>query len=67
MSIQQFTENPIWLNGLIFVIGAIAVWAADTKLSAYVDLFADRTGVGIAFAGLYCWAGRPVFPKSPRR
>jgi len=63
MSILQFAENAIWLNALIFAIGAIGVWSAGTKLSGYVDLFADRTGLGKAFAGALLLGGATSLPE----
>lgn len=63
MSILQFTENAIWVNALIFAIGAIGVWSAGKKLSAYVDLFADRTGLGKAFAGALLLGGATSLPE----
>jgi cation:H+ antiporter len=48
----DFTAQSIALNAIIFVCGSVVVWLAGTKLSAYVDLFADRSGLGEAFAGV---------------
>lgn len=63
MPFLNFAENAIWMNVLIFAIGAAAVWYAGTKLSAHVDLFADRTGLGKAFAGALLLGGATSLPE----
>jgi len=44
-------------------VGALLVWFAGTKLSKYVDLFADRTGIGQAFAGALLLGGATSLPE----
>jgi len=58
-----FVENPLWLNVLIFAVSACGVWLCGTKLSAYVDLIADRTGIGKAFAGALLLGGATSLPE----
>lgn len=59
----DFTNNSLSLNSLIFAISACGVWFCGTKLSAYVDLIADRTGVGKAFAGALLLGGATSLPE----
>ncbi len=59
----SFQELSLPINLLIFSIGAALVWGAGTKLSAYVDLFADRTGMGKAFAGALLLGGATSLPE----
>ncbi len=59
----QFNELSLPINLLIFAIGAVLVWIAGTKLTNYVDLFADRTGLGKAFAGALLLGGATSLPE----
>ncbi|WP_153557500.1 sodium:calcium antiporter [Roseimaritima sediminicola] len=59
----NFEEFSLPLNLLMFACGAVAVWLAGTKLSRYVDLFADRTGLGKAFAGALLLGGATSLPE----
>ncbi|GAA4467964.1 hypothetical protein [Novipirellula rosea] len=59
----QFNELSLPTNLLIFAFGAVLVWIAGTKLSNYVDLFADRTGLGKAFAGALLLGGATSLPE----
>tara|TARA_R110002072_G_scaffold13426_2_gene56386 strand:+ start:25802 stop:26947 length:1146 start_codon:yes stop_codon:yes gene_type:complete len=56
-------ELSLPLNVVVFTIGAALVWFAGTKLSQYVDLFADRTGMGKAFAGALLLGGATSLPE----
>ncbi|MFG0264119.1 MAG: sodium:calcium antiporter [Rhodopirellula sp. JB055] len=60
---MDFASNSIGINLLVFTVGAALVWAAGTKLSKYVDLFADRTGLGQAFAGALLLGGATSLPE----
>lgn len=59
----NFQDHSIVVNLLIFALGAVLVWLAGTKLSKYVDLFADRTGLGKAFAGALLLGGATSLPE----
>ncbi len=56
-------ELPLGVNIIVFAIGAGVVWMAGTKLSQYVDLYADRTGMGKAFAGALLLGGATSLPE----
>jgi cation:H+ antiporter len=51
MSMIDLSQNLLIVNLLLFVCAGCGVWFSGAKLSGYVDLIADRTGVGRAFAG----------------
>lgn len=63
MNLPDLTNNPLWLNAVIFAVSAGGVWLCGTKLSAYVDLIADRTGIGKAFAGALLLGGATSLPE----
>ncbi|KAA5542617.1 sodium:calcium antiporter [Roseiconus nitratireducens] len=59
----EFTDRSLFVNAAIFTLGALGVWLAGTKLSRYVDLFAERTGLGQAFAGALILGGATSLPE----
>ncbi|QDV64074.1 putative calcium/sodium:proton antiporter [Crateriforma conspicua] len=59
----EFQQLSIPTNVVIFFVAACVVWLAGTKLSRYVDLFAERTGVGEAFAGAMLLGGATSLPE----
>ena len=61
--ILDFAQYPLLVNATIFVIAGGLVWYAGTKLSGYVDLIADRTGIGEAFAGALLLGGATSLPE----
>lgn len=63
MNMPDLTNNPLWLNAVIFAVSACGVWLCGTKLSVYVDLIADRTGIGKAFAGALLLGGATSLPE----
>ncbi|MEX0819574.1 MAG: sodium:calcium antiporter [Pirellulaceae bacterium] len=63
MSLLDLSNNPLWLNVLVFAVSACGVWLCGTKLSVYVDLIADRTGIGKAFAGALLLGGATSLPE----
>ncbi|QEG38451.1 sodium:calcium antiporter [Roseimaritima ulvae] len=60
---MQFVEQPIAINVIVFIVAASVVWMAGTKLSNYVDIFADRTGMGEAFAGALILGAATSLPE----
>lgn len=63
ISLIELADNPVWGNLLLFAVAACGVWYSGTKLSAYVDLIAERTGVGRAFAGALLLGGATSLPE----
>lgn len=59
----EFSNLSLPINLIVFAGGAVLVWLAGTKLSEYVDLFADRTGLGKAFAGALLLGGATSLPE----
>ena len=58
--ISQFS---LPLVAAIFAVGAGLVWWSGTKLSQYVDVYAERTGLGKAFAGALLLGGATSLPE----
>lgn len=52
MPLADAQNYPIWANALIFLVAAILVWGAGTRLTRYIDEISERTGMGKAFAGM---------------
>ncbi|WP_236621953.1 sodium:calcium antiporter [Novipirellula maiorica] len=63
ISMLDLQSQSLAINFGIFAVAAIFVWFAGTKLSKYVDLFADRTGLGKAFAGALLLGGATSLPE----
>ena len=59
----EFARLSLPANLGLFAVGAVLVWLAGTKLSKYVDLFAERTGLGKAFAGALLLGGATSLPE----
>lgn len=59
----DFAQRSLASNFAIFAVAATGVWFAGTKLSKYVDEFADRTGLGKAFAGALILGGATSLPE----
>ncbi|EMI41539.1 sodium:calcium antiporter [Rhodopirellula sp. SWK7] len=60
---MNFVEQSLGINATIFAIAAFVVWFAGTKLSGYVDIYADRTGLGQAFSGALILGGATSLPE----
>jgi cation:H+ antiporter len=58
-----FNQWPLWINLAVFAASAAVVWAAGTRLAAYVDAIAKRTGLGQGFAGLLLLGGITSLPE----
>jgi cation:H+ antiporter len=50
-------------NAAIFVIAAVAIWIAGTRLERTVDVVARRTGLGQAFSGMLLLAAATSLPE----
>lgn len=60
---MNFSENPLWLNLLIFGIAAAGVWFAGGRLERLGDAIAVRTGLGKALVGLVLLAVATSLPE----
>jgi cation:H+ antiporter len=50
----DFRSYPVWLNLGIFALAAGVTWLVGTRLSAYADVIAERTGLGRRSSGWSC-------------
>ncbi|SHI29217.1 sodium:calcium antiporter [Wenxinia saemankumensis] len=58
-----FEGLPLALNIAIFLVAAVFVWGAGTRLSAYADAIARRTGIGEATLGVLLLGGATSLPE----
>lgn len=63
MLLTDFSGVPVWINALVFLVAATIVWWSGARLSGYVELIADRTGLGRAFAGALLLGGATSLPE----
>lgn len=63
MSVTDFASNPVSLNLFLFLIAAVLVWFAGQRMTNYVDVLADRTRMGKAFAGALLLGGATSLPE----
>ena len=63
MFLIDLQENSLLLNFFLFSLAAGGVWLCGSRLSYYVDLIADRTGIGKAFAGALLLGGATSLPE----
>lgn len=56
-------DFPLAANVAIFVGSGAVVWLAGTRLAAYADAIADRTGIGHAFLGMVLLGGVTSLPE----
>lgn len=47
----NFTIFPLWINLILFVAIALAVWSAGSRLSVYADIISDRTNTSKVLMG----------------
>jgi cation:H+ antiporter len=59
----MFEQLSPWMNGLVFIVSAVFVWMAGTRLAHYADAIARKTGIGRAFLGLVLLGGVTSLPE----
>jgi cation:H+ antiporter len=59
----DFAALGLWMNMSIFAASAVLVWVAGVKLTRYVNVISDRTGIGQALAGLVLLGGVTSLPE----
>jgi cation:H+ antiporter len=47
-----FRDLSTWANGAVFVVSALVVWLAGTRVARYADEIETRTGAGEAVVGM---------------
>ena len=52
MPLSAAQDYPLWINSLIFLVAAVFIWFAGTRLVRYLDAIAVKTGLGQAFVGM---------------
>lgn len=60
---MDFSSFPLWINGLIFLAAAAAVWWAGTLLTRYADVISETTGLGQALIGMLLLGGITSLPE----
>ncbi|MDP8925093.1 MAG: hypothetical protein M3O34_19785, partial [Chloroflexota bacterium] len=59
----SFRDFPLWQNAALFAAAAVIIWLVGSRLAAYADVIAERTGLGRAFVGLLLLAGATSLPE----
>lgn len=63
MDVLGLHGYPIWVSIAAFVVAAVFVWGAGTKLSGYLDRISDLAGLGEGFVGLLLLGGITSLPE----
>jgi cation:H+ antiporter len=63
MPFLSFDAYPLWLNALVFLLSAGAIWFAGIRLEQQADTISERTGLGRAFTGMLLLAGATSLPE----
>lgn len=58
-----FEDRPLWISVAAFVVSAIVVYAAGSRLAGYADRFATRAGLSGAVVGLLLLGGITSLPE----
>lgn len=57
------TSDSIWLNVVVYLVSATAIWWAGTRLEHTADRISERTGLGQAFTGMLLLAAATSLPE----
>lgn len=52
MPFANAQEYPIWINAAVFLVAALLIWGAGTRLTRYTDSISEQTGMGKALVGM---------------
>lgn len=63
MPLANAAEFPLWTNVAIFLVAAVVVWGAGTRLTRYLDELSRETGWGQAFVGMLLLGGITSLPE----
>lgn len=63
MPLADAADYPVWLNVGIFLIAAVLVWGAGTRLTHYLDGIARKTELDEAFVGMLLLGGITSLPE----
>lgn len=56
-------ELPAWANALVLAAAGVMIWVAGSRLSAFADAIAERTGLSRAFLGAAMLGGITSLPE----
>lgn len=59
----DFANAPIWINIAVFLVSAVAVWIAGTRIARYANVISERTGIGQALIGILLLGGVTSLPE----
>lgn len=60
---MDLTSLSIGSNIGIYLVSAVIVWIFGTKLAGYVDVIANKTGIGHGFMGVFILGGVTSLPE----
>lgn len=60
---MNLISQPLWINVVLFIVSAIVIWVAGSKLVTYADAIADRKQWGKAIVGLILLATVTSLPE----
>jgi cation:H+ antiporter len=63
VSFLSFASYPLWLNGVVFMLGSVSIWFAGVRLERNADAISERTGLGKAFTGMLLLAAATSLPE----
>jgi cation:H+ antiporter len=63
LPLSHAQDYPVWVNIGIFVVAAVLVWGAGTRLTHYLDKISRKTGWGQAFVGMLFLGGITSLPE----
>ena len=63
MHLPDFHQQPLWVNGAVFALAALAVWVSGTRVARYADAIATQTGFGHITVGLILLGGVTSLPE----
>ncbi|MGB7180754.1 MAG: hypothetical protein WA888_13510 [Burkholderiaceae bacterium] len=56
-------NQSLWISAVLFIVSAVGIWIAGSKLVDYADTIADRKQLGKAFMGLVLLATVTSLPE----
>jgi cation:H+ antiporter len=63
MPLSNAQAYPLWINAVAFLIAAVIVWIAGTRLTHYLDGIAHHNGWDHAFVGMLLLGGITSLPE----
>lgn len=60
----ELAQFPLWVNAVVFLVSAGAIWVTGVRLAAYAEEVARRSGLGHAFVGALLLGGVTSLPEA---